>query len=152
MNTLTNEFTNELTNDMNKEKLTSLFETSFDHASTDTKIYVSNLYYREACGDGENEVFENTDDFFETYFTTPMEAVRATHFGHYNYSDEYVWFNAYGNLDSANFEEDLPLADPTDMAEWYMEHDWALDDLRAYEEFMEFMDALESGDDTEDEE
>lgn len=150
MNTLTHTLT--LTTDMNKEKLTSLFETSFSNASLDTKIYVSNFYYREACSDGLHEVYENLDDFFETYFTSPIEAVRATCFGNYKYSDVYVWFNSYGNLDSGNYEDELPLADPTDMAEWYMEHGWALDDLRAYEEFNEFMDAYEAGDESEDEE
>ena len=48
------------------------------------------------------EVYENDEEFFETYFSDPMEAVRATQFGNYNYSDDYVKFNGYGNLDSCS--------------------------------------------------
>ena len=48
------------------------------------------------------EVYENDADFFKMFFTNPMEAVRATQFGNYNYSDDYVKFNGYGNLDSCS--------------------------------------------------
>lgn len=48
-------------------------------------------------------VYENDEDFFETFFEgKTVEAVRATQFGEYNYSDDYVRFNGYGNLDSLN--------------------------------------------------
>lgn len=39
-----------------------------------------------------------------------MEAVRAAYFGEYQYSDDYVRFNAYGNLKSVStwdFEQEL---------------------------------------------
>ena len=29
-----------------------------------------------------------------------MEAIRATYYGNYNYNDDYVKFNGYGNIDS----------------------------------------------------
>lgn len=46
---------------------------------------------------------ENDENFFDTYFNgRPMEAVRAASYGEYNYNDEYVKFNAYGNLESAS--------------------------------------------------
>ena len=48
------------------------------------------------------EAYENDEFFFETFFSNPMEAVRATQFGNYNYSDDYVRFNGYGNLDSCS--------------------------------------------------
>lgn len=44
----------------------------------------------------------NDDEFFEIYFSKPIEAVRAAHFGNYNYMDDYVKFNAYGNLESCS--------------------------------------------------
>ena len=44
----------------------------------------------------------NDEDFFDTFFKCPDDAVRAVCFGDYNYMDEYVRFNAYGNLESAN--------------------------------------------------
>ena len=46
---------------------------------------------------------ENGKDFFETYFyNKPDEAVRAVYYGDYRYMDDYVRFNAYGNLESCN--------------------------------------------------
>lgn len=44
----------------------------------------------------------NDEDFFNVYFTEPMEAVRAVCFGEYRYSDDYVRFDAYRNLKSAS--------------------------------------------------
>jgi hypothetical protein len=45
----------------------------------------------------------NDEDFFETvFYNDPMEAVRATQFGDYNFMDDYILFNGYGNLDSYN--------------------------------------------------
>ena len=49
------------------------------------------------------DYYENDDDFFNTYFSNNViEAVRAVSFGDYNYSDDYVRFDAYGNLESAS--------------------------------------------------
>lgn len=42
----------------------------------------------------------NDDEFFEIYFSKPIEAVRAAYYGNYNYMDDYVKFDAYGNLAS----------------------------------------------------
>ena len=46
------------------------------------------------------DFFENDEEFFNTFFDNPMEAIRATYYGDYNYNDEYVKFNGYGNIDS----------------------------------------------------
>ena len=52
------------------------------------------------------EYYENNEEFFNTYFyNNPMEAVRSSFFGSYDYSDEYVKFDVYGNLTSANNHE-----------------------------------------------
>ena len=49
------------------------------------------------------DYYENDDDFFNTYFSNNViEAVRAVSFGDYNYSDDYVRFDAYENLESAS--------------------------------------------------
>ena len=45
----------------------------------------------------------NDEDFFNMYFeSNPDEAVRCVCYGNYKYMDEYVKFNAYGNLESVN--------------------------------------------------
>ena len=47
------------------------------------------------------DVWENDDEFFNINFSdNPMEAVRAVYYGNYNYNDEYIRVNAYGNIDS----------------------------------------------------
>jgi hypothetical protein len=55
-------------------------------------------------GSFENlESFDNDEEFFNMFFEDrPMEAVRAAHFGDYNYGDDFVRFNGYGNLESFN--------------------------------------------------
>lgn len=49
------------------------------------------------------EYMENNEYFFNDYFyNRPDEAVRATFYGDYRYNDDWVRFNAYGNLDSCS--------------------------------------------------
>ena len=46
-------------------------------------------------------VYSNDDEFFQIFFESKvMEAVRAVSYGDYNYMDEYVRFNGYGNIES----------------------------------------------------
>ena len=53
------------------------------------------------------EYWDNDEEFFDTFFhNDPMEAVRSSYYGDYNYCDDYVRFNGYANLESAN-EYDL---------------------------------------------
>lgn len=54
----------------------------------------------------EISYYYNDDDFFAMAFgTNVLDAVRAVCYGDYNYSDDYVRFDAYGNLESANMYE-----------------------------------------------
>lgn len=95
----------------------------------DEDISVKDLEYmvRECNsydGSLEDYCYEiNDEDFFNVHFTEPMEAVRAAYFGEYKYSDDYVRFNAYGNLKSVStwdFEQELK--DGTDeIVERYIE-------------------------------
>jgi hypothetical protein len=59
---------------------------------------------------------DNDEEFFETYFSDrPMEAVRAAQYGDYNYSDEYVRFNGYGNLESlSGYQVEQEIKDEVD--------------------------------------
>ena len=44
---------------------------------------------------------ENSWDFFSTYYNgNPYEVARAINYGSYNYNDEYVRIDVYGNLES----------------------------------------------------
>lgn len=53
---------------------------------------------------------ENNEEFFEIYFGKKDEVARAICYGDYNYTDDFVRFNAYGNLESCNeweYEDEL---------------------------------------------
>ena len=55
----------------------------------------------------------NDEEFFEMFFEgNPMELARAICYGDYKYTDQYVRFNGYGNLESLdNFEYKEELKD-----------------------------------------
>jgi hypothetical protein len=79
-----------------KEYLTGL--------SNDDLVNVWNEYAREH--DRDNEIYSNEEDFFNTYFEGRlMEAIRAISFGEYNYSDSFIRFNGYANLETFNDPE-----------------------------------------------
>ena len=63
----------------------------------------------------------NDEDFFNVHFTEPMEAVRAAYFGEYKYSDDYVRFNAYGNLKSG-----FHVGFRTRVERWYRWNHWKI--------------------------
>lgn len=48
------------------------------------------------------DYWENDEEFFETMFQTKDDVARAICYGDYNYTDDYVKFNAYGNLESVS--------------------------------------------------
>lgn len=58
--------------------------------------------YCEECNNPDGEIWTNDDEFFEIFFTKALDAVRAAYFGDYNFSDDWVTFNGYGNLESFN--------------------------------------------------
>ena len=46
------------------------------------------------------DVFGNDEFFFKDMFDDAYDAVRAVYFGEYNFHDDYVRFDAYGNLET----------------------------------------------------
>ena len=59
--------------------------------------------YNKYCSDNNYEEFWiNDEEFFDTFFPNSMEAVRATTYGDYRYTDDYVKLNGYENIDSYN--------------------------------------------------
>ncbi|MGC6769517.1 hypothetical protein [Enterococcus sp. LJL51] len=50
--------------------------------------------------DIELDVYDFDESFYNERFTSPYEAARATFFGRVHWSDEYIRFNGYGNLES----------------------------------------------------
>lgn len=67
---------------------------------SDLRQLVSNINGYNDSLDQFN-VYENDENFFEMFYPEkPYEAVQAAYYGEYNYNDEYVRFNGYGNLES----------------------------------------------------
>jgi len=57
--------------------------------------------YCMSAGDPDNQIYTFDDEFFEMAFSgEPMKAARAASFGTLNWSDDYITFNGYGNLES----------------------------------------------------
>ena len=59
------------------------------------------------------DMWENDGKFFDTFFDSdPMGVARAIQYGDYNYHDDYVAFDGYGNLVSySDYEVDELLTD-----------------------------------------
>ena len=55
-----------------------------------------------------NEILENDWDILESCFDSMEAAAKAVYFGEYNFNDDYVYFNGYGNLVSLDY---LPYED-----------------------------------------
>ena len=56
------------------------------------------------------EAYENDGEFFDMFFDNAFEAVRSAHYGNYDYSDDLVRFDGYGNLESFSrweYEDEL---------------------------------------------
>lgn len=77
---------------------------------TSEEIMELNNLLCEDLNNMDDLIYYNDEEFFEIYFTKALDAVQAVHFGNYNYSDDFVKFNGYGNLDSFSFldENNLP--------------------------------------------
>jgi hypothetical protein len=78
------------------------FAEKFGELSTSEKVSIFNEYCIEH-GDPDNALHSFDEDFFATAFSNPMDAARATFFGDIqSWSDEYIRFNGYGNLESVS--------------------------------------------------
>lgn len=76
---------------MRKEKMLEKWDT-FDFS---TKL---NIIYNIKRYDGSFDYWENDEEFFERYANDPYELARAIYYGEYNFMDEYVKVNGYGNI------------------------------------------------------
>lgn len=77
-----------------------VFTEKFNDLSFSDKVAIFNNFCLEH-GDSDNMLNYFDEDFFSMAFSNPMEAARATFFGSIeSWSDEYIRFNAYGNLES----------------------------------------------------
>lgn len=100
--------------------------------SAEELIRLHNNYCYE--NSSEDEIFTNDDDFFNTFFDGKViDAVRAVSYGEYKYSDDYVRFNGYGNLESFNRHGAIEHIDITAIAEDILENPRNYDDIELEE-------------------
>lgn len=71
-----------------------------ENLSNDELLEVNNQY------DEYDPIYYNDEDFFEM-FSSGHEIARAIYYGDYKYPDNFVKINDLGNLESANFIDDL---------------------------------------------
>ena len=72
-----------------------------------------------------------------------MDAVRAVSFGDFHFNHPYIWFNGYGNLETGEFEDELPFCDEDDMAAWYVDNYGEIDYIDAMKDFCDACDEFE---------
>lgn len=88
---------------MNYVKNTLEAITEYLNDLTNSELVNLHNQYCQSAGYSDDEIYINDEDFFNTFFEEKtLEAVRAVCFGEYRYQDDYVIFNAYGNLESFN--------------------------------------------------
>lgn len=92
--------------------------------------------FQEYCSEVgcDDEIYDFDDEFFNIFFEgKPMEAVRAAHFGNINcWNDDYIKFNAYGNLES------LSIWQAVDVASSYTKEIYKLDEFDDYIDMSEY--------------
>ena len=88
---------------------------------TNQLIELNNIYCQSA-GYYDNEIYNNDEDFFSTFYPNPgdgLKVAQAIFYGDYNYSHDYVKFNGYGTLESINYFEVSDLCElPETMADF----------------------------------
>jgi len=101
------------------EKIFKYIELDFENLSDGEKLGLWNEYCSEERSD--DEIWDNDEEFFNIFFGGKvLEAVRAVSYGEYNYCDDYVRFNGYGNLES--FNNVMDHIDESELLNWMMEN------------------------------
>jgi len=93
----------------NTTTIANNFEAVKTHVESLTDSDQVNFYniYCQNCNNSDSQIFNNDEEFFNMFFEGKvLEAVRAVSFGSYNYSDDYVMFNGYANLESFDSPSD----------------------------------------------
>ena len=91
--------------------------------------------YCQNINDYDNEIFTNDEYFFNDMFEKPYDIVLKIAYGSYDYNDNFIKFDGYGNFETFNYVSDV--ADFDEMAEHIFENesDYSyLDGLDDYDE------------------
>lgn len=101
------------------ENLKKQIVNEINEMSQSDLITLNNIYASEVLGNYDNQIFNNDEEFFYTFFeNSVISAVQCVCYGDFRYSDNYVKFNGYGNLESFNYMSQNNLCElPETMAE-----------------------------------
>ena len=112
-----------------EKKIKSIVD-QINNLDTEDLIRLHNSYCQEA-NYSDNEIYGNDEDFFETFFSNNViDAVRSATYGEYNFSDKYVKFDGYGNLESFHYFGTDDLVESVDtIAEFILENENDFDGL-----------------------
>lgn len=75
--------------------------------------------YCNECYMYDDIIYVNDEYFLDDNFTSPSDAVRACLYGDYTYTDPWVVFDGYGNLQS--YYDACKAIDLDSLIEWYAE-------------------------------
>lgn len=101
--------------------------------------------YCQSCNYPDDEIYSNDEDFFNMFFENDvMGAIRATSYGEFNLSDDYVQFNGSGNLET--FNNPFDVVDLVAIADDILENEHRYYDIELEEE-----DETDESEDDEDE-
>ena len=82
--------------------------------------------WNEYCNESnpDDYIYENEESTLNEMFSSVDEALRAAYYGEYRYGDEYIMFNAYGNLVSfPDYKDDvLEHIDISSLADYVIEN------------------------------
>ena len=106
-----------------KEEVLNTVEAVAEHLESlsDTDIIYLHNHYCDCIHSGDDRIYDNDEEFFNVYFSDVMSAVRAIFYGEYNYTDKFVKFNGYANLETTN--DPLEWIDVTDIAEHIIDNE-----------------------------
>jgi len=77
--------------------------TEYLNELTTSELVIIHNEYCQSTNMNDEEIYNNDEEFFEIFFEGKvLDAVRAVSYGEYKYTDDYVLFNGYGNLESFN--------------------------------------------------
>ena len=128
----------------------SAIQSIIENFDDETLRNVHNKYCENARFD-EDKIYENSDEEFDELFAyeKPSEIARKISYGDYSFTDPYFILDGYSNLKSGNATD---FAYPSDIANYVVLNDDALDNDEIQEQLDEWADEEAEEEDSEDEE
>lgn len=128
----------------------NVIQSIIENFDDETLRNVHNTYCKNARF-YEDMIYDNIDEEFDEFFADekPSEIARKISYGDYNFTDPYFILDGYSNLKSGNATD---FAYPSDIANYVVLNDDALDNDEIQEQLDEWADEEAEEENSEDEE